>query len=206
MGNIDPDTALKLLGGVVAMLVAIIALTPTKRDDEALRGFLGQLSPVARKTIGGGAVATAVALAVSLLGGCGGSGLEVARGTAAGGALAVVAADPMLADAYDDARVAFEAGSLSESAYDARLERLDRAERALRSLSSALSAVDLALGAAEDGQACGLRPALDGAVDAAQDVLDAFDAAGLDMPPLVGQVLGIGGVLVDAPECTAGAS
>lgn len=72
MEQIDPDTALKMIGGIVAMLVAIIALTPTKRDDEALRGFLGQLSPLARKTIGGGAVATAIALALSLLGGCGG--------------------------------------------------------------------------------------------------------------------------------------
>lgn len=213
------DAILGMLGALYALVCAVVALTPTTNDDTALTRLMQRASFLAPRNIGGlsmpgklprqredgwiDPMLVVLLVFAPLLGACGSSGLEVARGTAAGGALAVVAADPILADAYDRATAELEAGTLSASDFDARLRKLDRAERALRSLSSALSAVDLALAAAEDGHDCGIRPALDGAVDAAREALEAFDAAGLDMPALVGQVLGIGAALVDAPECGA---
>ncbi len=208
--------ALALLA--VARILAVAArFTGSTADDRAIARAIGALEAFAGwiprlRTRGGGrpaggaigpALAVVLVLGAGSLAGCGASGFEVARAGATGGALAVVAADPILAGAYDQALEAFEAGELAEDAYAARLARLDRAERALRSLASSLTAVDLALEAAEDGQECGLRPAVDGAVDAAAEVLEAFDAAGLEVPALVSQVLGLGAALVDAPECGA---
>jgi hypothetical protein len=62
---------IELLGAAFLVIVAIIALTPRKDDDDALRGFLASLSPTAKKAIGGGALAGVLALVAALLGGCG---------------------------------------------------------------------------------------------------------------------------------------
>lgn len=55
---------------LAAVAVAVVALTPTKRDDDALKGLLASLSNT-RKAIGGTAVGAALAaIAALLLGGC----------------------------------------------------------------------------------------------------------------------------------------
>jgi hypothetical protein len=63
-------TIIQIAGTVFLCVVAVIALTPTKNDDEALKGFLAGISPT-RKAVGGGALAGVIALAATLLGGCG---------------------------------------------------------------------------------------------------------------------------------------
>jgi hypothetical protein len=69
---IDHSTQIaEILAGIAAVVVAVIALTPTKADDEALTGFLARISPT-RKAVGSSAVAAAIAaLAAAFLGGCG---------------------------------------------------------------------------------------------------------------------------------------
>jgi hypothetical protein len=68
---IDHSTQIaEILAGIAAVVVAVIALTPTKADDEALTGFLARISPT-RKAVGSTAVAAAIAaLASAFLGGC----------------------------------------------------------------------------------------------------------------------------------------
>lgn len=212
------DEILALLGTAYALVCGVVALTPTQSDDDALRRFQQRISFFQPRNVPGilkmpgrrpgapedprGTAALVVLLCIApLLGACGGKGVEVARHAAAGGALAVVAADPILAAEYDRVTAGLDAGTMSEDAAVERLRKLDRAERALRSLSSSLTAVDLALGAYEDGRECGLRPALDGAAAATAELLDAFSEAGLDVPPMVSQVLSIASVFVDAPVC-----
>jgi hypothetical protein len=188
------------IGGVAFLLiVAVIALTPRKDDDEALTGFLR--SPIARRLAGTGALATAAALAAALLGGCGGSGLQATRYVVAGTALGVVAVDPVIAEAYDDATADYEVGELTKEAFEGKVRRLDRAERALGAMDRALRAVDLALGAYEDGRECGLGAALEGAARAARELVASLEHAGLDVPPLVTQVLDVALLVVDGPDC-----
>ncbi len=182
----DDHVLARVIRGLEAFASWIPRLRTTKRPPEDAIGPM---------------LAVAIVFGFATMAGCGGSGVEVVRGTAAGGALAVVAADPILASAYDRAAADFEARTLDEASYVERLKRLDRAERALRSLSSSLTAVDLALAAYEDGQECGLRPALEGAARTAREVVEAFDDAGLDVPSLVSGVLDLAAVFADAPEC-----
>jgi ABC-type phosphate transport system substrate-binding protein len=70
---IDHSTQIaEILAGIAAVVVAVIALTPTKTDDEALKSFLARVSPT-RKAVGSSAVAAAIAaLAAAFLGGCAG--------------------------------------------------------------------------------------------------------------------------------------
>ncbi len=209
------------LRGLAGFLAAIAMQTGTGTDDriiarvirglDMLAGWLDRAQRwIPRLRTGGdrraidprGTEALGVLLVLGVgLSGCGASAIDVTRSTLAGGAIAVVTADPLLADAYEDAQAAFERGDLDEDAVAARLRKLDRAERALRAMSSALTAVDLALDAYEAGEECGLAPAMEGAASAAREVVEALDAAGLDVPPLVMQTLDLAGVFLDAPEC-----
>jgi hypothetical protein len=60
----------EILLAIAAVVVAVIALTPTKADDAALAGFLSRISPT-RKAVGSTAVAAAIAaLSALFLGGC----------------------------------------------------------------------------------------------------------------------------------------
>jgi hypothetical protein len=75
----------EILLAIAAVVVAVIALTPTKADDAALAGFLARVSPT-RKAVGSTAVAAAIAaLSALFLGGCAGRALvavETARSAA----------------------------------------------------------------------------------------------------------------------------
>jgi predicted lysophospholipase L1 biosynthesis ABC-type transport system permease subunit len=64
---IDHSTQIaEILAGIAAVVVAVIALTPSKVDDEALTGFLARISPT-RKAVG-----SIAALSALFLGGCAG--------------------------------------------------------------------------------------------------------------------------------------
>lgn len=214
------DDLVALLSALYALICAYVALTPSREDDKLLMRLMQRASFLAPKghprklsmpgkmpqrDVGIDPMLGVLVLLVPLVG-CGASGLDVARATASTSARGIVDADPILVAAYDRATEAFESGELEEAAFDARLAKLDRAERALRSLSSSLTAVDLALGAYEDGHECGLRPALDGAAAAAEAVVEAFAAAGLDVPAYVTQAVGIASVVLDAPVCDPSAA
>jgi hypothetical protein len=64
------DKILEGGGLLFFVMCAVIAVTPTKKDDTAFLGFLR--TPLARKLATGGSLATAGALAAALLSGCAG--------------------------------------------------------------------------------------------------------------------------------------
>ncbi len=65
----SPEQIVEIGGVLFLVAIAIVALTPTTKDDEALKGFLASLSPT-RKAVGGASVAVVLALLAALLGGC----------------------------------------------------------------------------------------------------------------------------------------
>lgn len=89
----NADKIIGILSALFLIIVAVIALTPRKDDDDALRGFIASLSPKARAAIGTGALATAVGIGAALLGGCGGHGVKATRYALGGSAHGLVAAD-----------------------------------------------------------------------------------------------------------------
>ncbi len=209
--------ALALLS-LARLLSGLAKLTGTDADDRALARIISALEsfaawiPRLRRGAGAppidprGSAALGLVLAIGVaLSGCGASAMDIARDTTAGGALALVAVDPVIADRYDALTLDCDSGAIDADTCTDRLRRLDRAERAIRSLASALTAVDLALGAYEDGRECGLRPALEGAARSARELVAALDAAGIDVPPLVLAVANIAVTVADVPDCEVSA-
>jgi len=207
------------LRALVGSLRGLAKMTPTKRDDDALATVYRALTNAAlwveqvhqaiprlrtNGTSRKGRASTALVLALVVMSGCGGRGLDIAQQTAAGGAIAVTAVDPVIADAYQRAIADFEAGVITPEAYHAKMVRLDRAERALRSLSHALMAVDYAVASYEDGRECGVKRALSAASRAAHEVVEALDAAGVDIPSRVYDVIEVAAGLLQGDAFTCG--
>lgn len=208
-------------------LGSVALLTPTPTDDRlagrlvraldgAAQGLerLGRIIPRLRLgadrkgapadtlTPRGTAVLGALLLiAATALGGCGMTAIEATQASVATAARLTTTVDPIVAAAYDDVTEGLDDGTLSTEDAAVRLRRLDRAERALGSMRHALIAVDYSIEAYSAGETCGLRAALDGAVSAAQELLRALDAAGLDVPDIVHIAAALASGYVEPVEC-----
>jgi hypothetical protein len=214
--------SLALVGQRIAMR------TRTQRDDRAVERVIGWLAHAAdvldrasaivpRLRAGAGRRATpppvprgihgALALAFAFLAiaqtGCGGSqrGSTIARATATSGAMVVVVADGLVADAYDRLTEQCDAGERDDCAE--RLRRLDRAERALGSLVHALRAVDAVIMAGQASRHCTEWEVISAVSRAARELALALTEAGIDVPRQVRHLLDMAEGLLGAPECVA---